>query len=890
MDGVSPPQARDPLLATKLQIPPLRAQRVARPQLLQRLSTNLERQITLVSAPAGYGKSTLVNDWVRAQNRPAAWLSLEEADGEPVRFLHYLTAALQQIEPSIGGDLPTILDAMPSFQADVGITLLINDLTAYASPCLLVLDDFHTIENRIVQEMVTTLVNHQPATLHLVLVTREDPPLPLARLRATGQLLEVRGTDLRFSLGESANFLTQVMGVTLSPPQLTTLDARMEGWIAGLQLAALSMQQRSDPGAVIEGISGAHHFILTYLTEEVLRELSPEQQSFLLETSILGRLTGGLCDAVTGREDGDTLLTTLHTSNAFVLALDEEKQWYRYHHLFADLLRSRLDVVAPGRAAELHQRASAWYAAKGMATEAIDHAFAAADFVGVVQLLEEHARAFILQGHAQLVHDWLQRLPDDWRMAGPRANLAFAWSLLLGGRVGEVERYLRSAEEHLLRANVDEIGRLQAEILSLRSALVALSGETASACNMAAEAVTLAADGDAYTQGITRFCLATAYNYDGRTRNAIDAYQDALPLCQQAGNRLAAMLIVANLGMLYIVQGRLRAADDLCRRTLEMVHQAGESHVPALTTIHGIHCEIRYEQGNWDGLHENLTRWLNLSQRSGHAAALAYGKVLAARIAQSQGDLSAARRALEEAEAMRHLRTPAWVTTQIIAQLVSLALAEDDLAQAAHVLTTTGIAADAPPHHSYEVIQIAHLRLLIQRFQHTQGTKDAVAATTLAARLLDAAESAGRMGRVLDVLLLRAQLHAAQDDERAALADLQRAVDLAAPEGYVQRFVNAGPSMAALLRQRQRRTHIPYIETLLTAFPSSPSSLIEPLSERELDVLRLMAEGLTYQEVADRLIVSVNTVRFHVKSLYGKLGVDKRIAAVDRARELGLLN
>ncbi len=897
MDGSTPPQARVPLLATKLRVPPLRANLVARPHLLQRLSAYLDHQMTLISAPAGFGKSTLVGDWVQTLDRPVAWLSLDEADSAPTRFLRYLSAALQQIDAALGRDLPSLLDVAQPPPLDLVISALINDLALCPLDFVLVLDDFHSLDNSAIHEMVSALLSHQLNRMHLVIITREDPPLPLARLRASGQLGELRALDLRFSPDEAQRFLADVMGLTLAPHNLAALDARIEGWIAGLQLAALSLHHYQDPTELIQTLSGNHHFILTYLTEEVLRQLPPDRQSFLLETSVLSRLSGPLCDAVTERAESSAVLAALYTSNAFVLALDEEHRWYRYHRLFADLLRSRLEATRPGYAAELHKRASLWYESHDMATDAIEHAFAAKAYARVTQLLERYARPLILDGYAQTVHEWLQRLPDEWRIAGPRANLAFAWSLLLGGRLSEIETYLSGAEAAVRRESTAETitSGLHAEILALRSALISLRGETRRACDMAAQAVAKAATGDLYAQGITRFCLATATNYDGRLVQAIEAYQQALPLCREAGNKLASMLIVANLGMLYIVQGRLRAADDLSRQVMETAERSGDARTPALTTVYGIHCEVCYERGDLETAAADLQLWLDLSKRSGHVAAMAYGHVIAARIAQAQGDLAAAQKMLDEAVMMRQFRMPAWVATHVAGQQASLALAEDDPDAAAQVLTATGVNADDEPHHQREIIQIAYLRLMLYWGRHNASADGWKSANSLAARLLADAEEGGRMGRVLDVLLLRCLLLQAQGKEEAALADLNRAITLATPEGYVQRFVNAGAPMALLLyRLRGRGGDITGIDRLLARFPAATASaqqesLIEPLSDRELDVLRLMADGLTYQQVADRLVVSLNTVRFHVKGIYGKLGVDKRIAAVDRARALNLL-
>ncbi|MBX2999725.1 MAG: AAA family ATPase [Caldilineaceae bacterium] len=906
------PYTYTPLLATKLHIPPARARMVARPRLLDDLNGQLEQRLTLISAPAGFGKTTLLSAWLRTIHQPVAWLSLDTGDSDPARFLRYFVAALQQIDAALGQSIAATLDAAQP-PLDAAMSALINDMMDLPGDFLLVLDDFHNIDNAVVHGAIQMLVANQPPQMHLVIATREDPPLPLARLRARGQLAEVRAQDLRFTLDETIAFLHDVMGLALAPRDVDALEARIEGWIAGLQLAALSMQKHDQPSEFIAGLSGNHHFILTYLTEEVLRQLPPDLHTFLLHTAVLDQLTGPLCDAVTGREDSAAVLADLYAANVFVIPLDEEHRWYRYHHLFADLLRGQLNRAEPDLAPILHGRASQWYAGEGLAAEAIEHAFAAQNLEEVVRLLEIHARPVVLQGYAQTVEGWLRRLrgaihsQSAW-MAGPRANLAFAWSLLLRGQLGEVEPYLNAAEA------ASSARASHTEILSLRAALVSLRGDVDKGCDLAEKAVALAPD-DPYVQGMSLFSLATAYNYAGRVVEAIEHYQQALPICRASGNTLAAMLIVANLGMLYIMRGQLRAAADLSLSVIAAVERAVGAPTPALATVYGIHSELLYAWGELEAAHTGLQRWLALSKRGGHVAAITYGYVMLSRILLALGDRPGSESALNEAISLLSYRMPAWVTSQVTAQRVAQALDRSDLAAASSILAQTGVTAEDKPHHTREVIQIAYLRLLYHLGRDDPHAPHLAQALDLANRLLDAAEGAGRAGRALEILILRALVHTAQGEDRLALDDLRRALILAAPEGTVTPFANEGAPMQLLLAHLrswlERRTNIvetrpllAHIDKVLAAFrdhreskPSvlqedkepSPSSLAEPLSERELDVLRLMGDGLTYQETADQLIVSLNTVRFHVKSIYSKLSVDKRSAAIDRARGLRLI-
>lgn len=894
-----------PLLATKLFIPATRQTTVPRPQLAARLDASLSHPLTLVAAPAGFGKTTLVSTWARRQPTPVAWLSLDEGDNDPVRFLGYLVAALQTADPSIGQAVQSALVATNAPPPLAVIAALINDLSRLDTDLLLVLDDLHLVDAAPIHEAIATLVAHQPPQLHLMLVTREDPQLPLARLRARGELVELRGLDLRFTPAEVAQFLHEVMGLALDADDLAALDARIEGWAAGLQLAALSLQNSPNPGQAIARLSGSHHFILNYLADEVLRQLSPERQSFLLETAVLAQLNGDLCDAVTGRTDSRARLEELLAANIFVIPLDDEHRWYRYHHLFADLLRHQLQRTMPGRAAVLQQRASAWYEAQGDAIAAIDYALAAADYPQAVRLLEQHARSVVLQGYAQTVETWLRRLPAGWRQAGPRASLAFGWSLLLRGQIDEIEPYLHDAEA--AGHATGDAAAIQAEALALRAGVTSLRGDPERGCELARAAVALAPADDLYVQSMTAFCLGTACNYAGRDAEAIATYRAALPLCKTAGNRVAATLIVGNLTLLYSARGQLRAAADLCLATLDEAARAGEQDAPSLAVVYGGYADLLYAWNELDAAQAQVTRVLELSRRSGHVAALAYGNVVQARLLLARGDLAGAEQALAIASELRRRGMPAWVAPHIVSQQVALALARNDLAAAEQALLQTGIAATDSLHHTREVIHLAHLRLLLHqgRDQNHARLDDA---DELARRILAAAMRADRMGRVLEVLLLRAQVSHIQGDVDAACADVMHALTLGESEGYVRIFVNEGEPLRVLLGAVRRRLaqqlaelgpSPAYVDRVLAAFPpveaaasGGPSTLpplVEALTERELEVLRLMAEGLTYDEVAQRLIVSLNTVRYHVKGLYGKLGVDKRMAAIEQARAYGLL-
>lgn len=916
--------AHEPLLATRFFVPQPRTAQVARPALLERLERGRDCGLLLVSAPAGYGKTTLLAAWVAQRRAPVAWLTLDAADNDPIRLLRYLLAALQQLDATLGQEAQAALQSAAPPPPSTVLAMMINEMAARAQQhYLLILDDFHLLEDVPALEIIQMLVAHRPSCLHLGIATREDPPLPLARLRAQGAVIEVRAQDLRFSTAETAQFLRSVMGLTLPADVLAALDARIEGWPAGLQLAALSLQGQANPSAALAGLTGSQHYILNYLTEEVLRRLPAEQQAFLLDTALLPRLSAPLCDELLDRCDSAAQLEALYAANLFVTPLDDAHHWWRYHQLFAELLRAQLQLRQPARAADLLRRASAWFAAQGQPAAAIDLACSAQDYAEAVALMEQHARQQVQQGYVRTVEQWLQRLPAAWRPAGRRANLAFAWSLLLRGRLHEVEPCLQRAEGAAQAATDD--AAIRSEALALRAALAAVRGDVSTALRLATDALTLAPDDDPNALGAAHFAAGTAHNYAGDTSAAIASYRAALPLCQQAGNTIAAMLIVGNLAMLHLARGQLHAAAALCREAIDAAELRGETRSPALASVYGVYGHVHYEWGDLAAARYWSEQALAAAQLGGHAAALAYGNVILSRILCAAGDLEGAAASLERASALRARGMPAWVAPQIAAQQVALALAQRDEAAAQHVLLQSGVAPTDPTNRNVEIVHLAWVRLMFnQALRAPAATAHLLdAAYELTERVLATARAADRMGVVLETLLLRALIQHTRGNEAAAQRDLRQALLLGEPEGYVQPFVEAGAPIQTLLTRlrtaldthaapRNAAPSLAYIAQLQQATQrSTPSpaplqspisnlsisqspisqspNLIEPLSDRELDVLRLLAAGLTYQQIADQLIVSVNTVRFHVKAIYGKLGVEKRLAAVEAARSSGLI-
>ena len=922
------------LLAAKFHRPTALRHQVPRPELMARLDAGLAagRPLTLISAPAGYGKSTLAAQWAAQLGRPVAWLSLDEADDDPVRFFAYFVAALQGVDATVGAELTPTLRAGQLPPRAILATTLLNDLQRGANPLgragpagltpiVCVLDDFHVIQDGTIPGILQDLLAHPPTGLHLALVTREDPALPLARLRARDQLTEVRAADLRFTAAEIAAFLRDGMGLALTEGDLARLAERTEGWATGLQLAGLSMQRRDDPAAFVAALSGSHRFILSYLTEEVLARQPGEVQEFLLQTSILTQLSGDLCDAVRGISDStpfvhsfirhspfahsQAILEYLERANVFLIPLDDEGRWYRYHHLFAELLRNQLRRGGAEPMIELHRRASQWYEAQAMPVEAIGHAAAAGEAARVVALLERNGWALLNDGYTRTLEGWLDALPAEWRSHSPRISLDFGWMRLLRGNLGQVAPYLAQAEAALARlepAAAPAITAWRAECLALHANLLQTQGRAAEAADAAGRALGLADPADLRVIGLASLALGAAYRLMPDFDRAAATLLDAIRAGQGAGDRVTEMLAVAHLTLMALQYGRLRFAAEVATTAIERLARSTTAPPPIVGAVHGALGLIYFEWNQVEEARAHLQRGIRLGAFSGHNASAIYSLCNLARLLQAAGGagqgLAAAGQALDEAAALLAQGAPGWVRPELIGRQVCLALAQGDRASADARLRASGVAADDPVTHQTDAIHLAWLRLLA-------AGGDARAAG-LAQRIIRSAEAGGRNGTLLQALVLAARLHAGEP--RTACAYLAQALALAEPEGAIRVFLDEGEAMRLQIANcRVQIETTPRLKAfnakLLAAFgepaieptPQSPTPsphppiLIEPLSERELEVLRLLAQGLKYAEIADRLVVSLNTVRFHVKEVYGKLGVNRQAHAVERARDLGLI-
>ena len=856
---------------------------VSRPRLSELLIEGMSRALTLVAAPAGFGKTTLLSDWMThlGDDRPSAWISLEGADNDPSRILSYLVAALQTIEPGIGEPvLASLRSPQPptieSVQAD-----LINEIAAVREEFVLVLDDYHVIDAQPIHDAIAFLLEHMPPQMHLVIASRSDPPLRLARLRARGQMTELRATDLRFTAEEVALFLKDVMGLNLSTVEVEALERRTEGWIAGLQLAALSMRSREDVSDFIEAFAGSNRYVLDYLVEEVLARQPERVTSFLLKTSILDRMNGELCDAVTGGADGQEMLETLEKENLFTFPVDEERRWYRYHHLFAEVLRHHLRRSQPNSVPELHRRSAEWHEQTGLVEKAIQHALAAQDFQGAARLVEGIAGEMLARGEVSLLAGWVEELPEELVRSEPRLCIPYAWALLISGRLEDAEARARDAE----RAAGTE-GVLAGEATALWANLVRARGDVPGSIELSREALELLPEDNFALRGVISLNLGGAYWMTGDLEAAKEAFAEASVACQRAGNTYVALVATRVLAEIEKMEGHLRRPAGLYREALRITEA---SPPPARGLAHLGMGELLYEWNDLDGAVHHLTRSIDLGKRSGSFDIFfpAHGVLALAR--QATGDAEGALQVIQEGErAARSRNPPAHILDQLAAFGARVRLAQGDVVTAARLLNERGIGASDAVDHQNEFEHLVLARVLLDR-------DEVHAAIGLLERLQNAAEATERAGSMIKALILRALGHKAQGDEDQAVAMLERSLKFAEPEGYVRSFVDEGALMAALLRRVVAKGISPsYASRLLEAFESlteRPDTrlLSEPLSERELEVLRLVATGMSNAEVSRALFVALSTVKKHINNIYRKLNVNNRTRAVARAREMKLL-
>ena len=883
------------LLETKLHAPRARVGVVHRARLLERLARGTTSKLTLVSAPPGFGKSTLVAEWFsrRTASERAAWLSLDSDDNDPVRFWRYVVAALRTALPDIGLEAASALEP-PEPQVDLAIHSVLNDLADVDQQIVLVLDDFHTLERHEIHESVAFLIDRLPSHAHIVMTTRADPPLPLARLRARGELVEIRAADLRFTADEAAAYLNGAMALDLRGSDVGALEARTEGWIAALQLAALSMQGRADPGSFIASFAGDDRYVVDYLADEVLARQPGHVNTFLLQTSILDRMTARLCDAVTGRDDSRAMLERLDRANLFVIALDDQRRWYRYHHLFADVLGARLLDDDAASVPQLHRRASDWFERDGDRSEAIRHALAAGDFLRAADLIE---RAIPDLGRARAeatLRRWLEVVPESVVKTRPVLAAAFAGSLMQTGEVAGVADLLAAAEAALeasgaatpATANEVELIRLPGHLAMLRAGHARIGGDLPRTIAHAEHALDVAAPDDHLSRGGAASLLGLAWWETGDLDKAHRSFAEGMASLELGGYLSDVVGGQVTLADIRIAQGRLGDAMRAYRRGLDLaVGGAGPPLRGAADMRVGISDVLR-ERNDLVGAREYLAASRELGEANGLPKNPYRSRVVEARLRQAEGDLGTALELLVDAERV-FFADFSPVIQPIPALKARLQIAQGLLGLAREWADrAVETAADADSYvGQFDLATLARLLLAEGRIGESRA---------LAARLAARARDRRWIGAAIDALIVQALASHARGGGSDAIAAIGAAFEYAEPEGYVRIFVDEGPPMAALLQEATRRGIAPSYASLLAATIASTGRtrrqpLVEPLSDRELEVVRLLRSELGGREIANELFVSVNTVRTHTKNIYSKLGVRSRRAAVRRAEELGLI-
>jgi LuxR family maltose regulon positive regulatory protein len=933
-----------PLLTTKLYIPLPRSNLVPRPNLVQRLDEGLQlgHKLTLISAPAGFGKTTLLSEWIaggpsrhrlapqgsrpagvpREESSPApepngvragagrtGWLSLDEGDNDLARFLTYLVATLQTIEGNLGHGVLAALQSPGAVNVEAVLTALINEIAGLPDSLILVLDDYHVIESQPVDNALTFFLDHLPSPpggLHLVIASRSDPSLPFSRLRAGGQMTEIRAADLRFTLDEVAAFLTKATGLDLSAENVAALGTRTEGWIAGLQLAALSMQGLKRSGDVTDFVNrftGSDRYIQDYLVDEVLKQRPQGTRDFLLQTSILDRLSGPLCDAVMasppllgeglGEGSSQAILEALEAANLFIVPLDNERRWYRYHHLFADLLRQRLHQSPPplssppaggkegGSVAKLHVRASVWYENNGMEIEAFHHAAAANDVERAARLIEGKGMPLTFRGAVAPVLNWLKSLPATVLDARPSLWVTYASALLAVGQGTGVEQKLQAAEATLQSVEPDDETRdLVGRIAATRATLAWGQNQAETIITQSRRALEYLHPHNLPWRTSTTWKLGSAYQLQGDRAAASQAYTEAISICQASGNIFINILASTGLGEVQESENQLYLAAETYRRILQLV--GDRPLLVACGAYLGL-ARIFYEWNDLDAAQQHGQQSLQLARHIDSNDAFAACGVFLARLKLTQGDVAGAADILAQADQFVRQHNFVFQMPEVAAAHVLVLLRQGNLARAA----------DLAENHELPISQA--------RVYLAQG--DTSAALAALEPLRQQVEAKGWEDERLKVMLLQAVAHHAHGEKDQAVQLLGDALALAEPGGFIRTFVDEGQPMARLLYEALSRGITPeYVRRLLAAFPDAEpeqadssmtkvigTDLVEPLSEREIEVLQLIAEGLTNPEIASRLYLSLNTVKVHTRNIYGKLGVNNRTQAGARARALGIL-
>lgn len=893
------------LLRTKLFVPPLRPDSVPRPRLTRCMIEGFRTRLVLISAPAGFGKTTLLCESLAKTDHPFAWISLDDADNDPVRFWTYFIAAFQTVYPNVGRISIRSLQSTQLPQIEPILTTLINEVADIPQDIVIVLDDYHIIVNQSIHDTMSFFIDHLPPQIHLAIATRVDPPLPLTRLRGRSQLYELRTADLRFTPDETEVFFNETMRLNLPDESVAALEHRTEGWIASLQMAAISMRDRNDTSNFVQAFSGTHHYIMDYLTEEVLQRQEEDVQSFLLYTSVLDRMTSPLCNALTGKDDGEQKLAQIEAANLFLVPLDEDRKWFRYHQLFADLLRSRLSRYQPDLLLRLYRRASNWFEDEDLLTEAVHYALMAEDYERAANLTESIAMSMISESRHTALKGWLMKLPRDLIINRPWLCVSLASIHLIAGDFDEVEPLLETAENMLSAreglqpsATGTESNFILNHIIALRTTSALLHWEVTRTVDLCHEALSNLPNDQQTTRCLLTFNLGSAYWIKGELGIARRYLEESINLSRSTGNFFIALVALGHLADIQAKQGFLRQAAETNKRAIRLgTEWGGGEPLPATGYAFISLAHVLYEWNKIEEAMSHMIRGIELSGKGTESTIAVMAFPGLALLNQLENKTAEVSEALDRAGRIVSASNNTMISGIAEAWLAKLALArgETHIAERwAALPENTDLNLNEVPDAWSEFRYLTLVRLHIVRGM-SEGIPDCLD------KLRQKAEADGRIGSVIEALILQSLVFQMMDRSEESLVSFERALRLTEPEGYIRIFIDEGKPVDALLREAASRGICPdYVEKLLRAFELPESSadqggeyteihLSHPLTTRELEVLKLMSEGSSSREIASELFVSVDTVKKHIKNIYAKLDVHKQTMAVTRARELGLV-